>query len=196
MSDTGFQPTIAVSAFQPLPFAVSPSGWTAVLATPATIPEKEDDVADAYARGRAEAEGECASLYEARLAEREAEWSRRTNLLSALEEGWRDTLEHRLRDTVLALCSAVLEEAAYDPAALAKRCETAARMLEPAMLGCTAMLHPDDAELLRSIIGPELALHGDPKMARGSFRIETAEGGIEDGPAPWRSRLEEALASC
>ena len=36
----------------------------------------------------------------------------------------------------------------------------------------------------------------DPALERGALRVETQNGGVEDGPAHWRAAIAEALASC
>mgnify|MGYP004552044967 CR=1 FL=1 len=36
----------------------------------------------------------------------------------------------------------------------------------------------------------------DPGVERGGLRIETADGGVEDGPGQWRRILAEAFREC
>ena len=36
----------------------------------------------------------------------------------------------------------------------------------------------------------------DSTLERGSLRVESANGGVEDGPAVWRRAIGEALHQC
>ena len=194
MSEASFRPMNRETGFRPLPFATGHGGWSPAADPPPPADQTDDPVAAAYAQGQADAEAACAADYHSRLSECEADFARRSAMQSVLEDGWRGTLEERLRETVLALCDGVLGELTHDAASLAKRCETAARLLEPELLGCTAMLHPEDLEMLRSILPPELSSQPDPTLERGNFRIEATAGGIEDGLSHWRAKLAAALA--
>jgi len=57
-------------------------------------------------------------------------------------------------------------------------------------------LHPDDITLLGAQLPEGLDVLADPALERGALRIESANGGVEDGPAHWRRAITEALAQC
>jgi flagellar assembly protein FliH len=57
-------------------------------------------------------------------------------------------------------------------------------------------LHPDDINILGDTLPSALRVESDPALSPGTVRIETAQGGVEDGPVQWRQALAEALARC
>ena len=57
-------------------------------------------------------------------------------------------------------------------------------------------LHPDDMALVAPRLAPDWGVEPDPALERGSLRVETASGGVEDGPATWRRAIAEALHQC
>jgi len=103
-------------------------------------------------------------------------------------------LEERLRETVLALCQTVLATLAHDPDALTGRIHKALALLRRAEDERVLRLHPDDHALVSHRLPQGLRFEPDPSMVRGELRIETGEGGIEDGPEQWRRTLQEALS--
>ena len=102
--------------------------------------------------------------------------------------------EERLRETVLALCEAVLATFAHDPDALTARIHKALALLRRAEDERVLRLHPDDYELISHRLPDGLRVEPDPSMVRGELRVETGEGGVEDGPEQWRRVLQEALS--
>jgi flagellar assembly protein FliH len=54
-------------------------------------------------------------------------------------------------------------------------------------------LHPDDLMLVADRLSDSIRVEPDPAMTRGQLLVETAEGGLEDGPDQWRRALSEAL---
>ena len=57
-------------------------------------------------------------------------------------------------------------------------------------------LNPSDHALVMPLIDPALTLVPDPTIERGGLRIDTEDGGVEDGPAQWRQAIAEALGQC
>lgn len=175
-------------------FAADPRFALGGMAAPPVIPEDPVECAhaDGYAAGYAEAEAAGA----AQLAE--ALNARGTLDLAVirhnaeLEEHWR----RRLETTVELLCNAALAPLAIDPAILASRVAQAAAMLSRADDHRLLRLHPSDLALVQDTLPEGLAVEADPALLRGTIRIETAQGGVEDGPETWRAALVEALAQC
>ena len=58
------------------------------------------------------------------------------------------------------------------------------------------LLNPDDVLLVEARLPQGLEIEADPSVERGALRIETADGGIEDGPSQWRRILAEAFREC
>jgi flagellar assembly protein FliH len=57
-------------------------------------------------------------------------------------------------------------------------------------------LHPDDFALIGKALPDELEVRSDPALERGALRLESVNGGVEDGPAHWRRAIAEAIAQC
>jgi flagellar assembly protein FliH len=103
-------------------------------------------------------------------------------------------LEERLRETVLALCEHTLAPLATDLDALTARISRALTALRRSEDERLLRLHPDDLALLANRLPAGVKVEVDPSLARGELRVETADGGLEDGPEQWRRALAEALA--
>jgi len=102
-------------------------------------------------------------------------------------------LEQRLRETVLALCEHTLAPMTTDPDALTMRISKALSLLRRSEDQRVVRLHPDDLALIAERLPDTTKVDPDPTLARGELRIETVEGGLEDGPEQWRRILSEAL---
>jgi flagellar assembly protein FliH len=113
-----------------------------------------------------------------------------------LDDELQEELRLRLRDTVAALCEAALAPLALDEGALTRRIERAVSMMQRADDERIVRLHPDDVGLLSPQMTMEWQIVPDSSLERGSLRIESASGGIEDGPAVWRRAIAEALKQC
>ena len=49
---------------------------------------------------------------------------------------------------------------------------------------------------MKDHVSDSLDLRADASVERGGLRVETEDGGVEDGPEQWRRAIEEALGSC
>ena len=94
--------------------------------------------------------------------------------------------------TVLRLVEQIVGKVSVDPELLAKRVEAVAAFIEEEQGRNQLRVHPEDIALLA---GHEfgIALTPDTAIARGSVRLETSEGWIEDGPDVQLSRLKAML---
>ena len=108
--------------------------------------------------------------------------------------------ERQLRDRMLATVHALCEEAvlplALDSEGLARRVEAAAAMLQRKHDQRIVHLHPEDVELVKASVPASLELVADGSVERGGLRVETDDGGVEDGPQQWRRALAEAFDTC
>jgi flagellar assembly protein FliH len=159
-------------------------------------PEPEDPLAMAYAAG-----------YTAGAAEAQARADERARAESVAREGLElsfarldkelgEELRQRLRDTVAALCEAAIAPLALDEAALMRRIERAVSLLMRADDERLIRLHPDDVALLSPRFAADWQVVPDRTLERGALRVETANGGVEDGPELWRRAIAEALHQC
>lgn len=152
-----------------------------------------DPVAQAYARGYAEGVQAGAAAAQAQAAADDAARHRIETVLAQMDAAEADAFAQRLKHTVLALCHAVLADAALVPEALARRVETAAAMFNRASDDRLIRLHPEDLALIHARLPSAWHCEPDPALERGTVRIETSGGGVEDGPSQWRAALDEAL---
>ena len=155
-----------------------------------------DPLEEGFARGLAEGEELAGEAYRGQLAEVQERFAGVERGLAelAIQEG--DVLRARLTEMVAALCEDTLRPLALDRDALVARVERAAAMLTRAQDQRVVRLHPDDCELLRPVVGDRLVLEPDASLVRGALRIETEDGGIEDGPEIWARAIREALGLC
>ena len=188
---TSFRPDARFGAFtappvEP-PLAEPPSG---------SEPELHDPISEAFAQGFAE--GHRQASYDAeRRAEIDAQASVGIALAFArIDDELEEELRLRLRDTVIALCEAAIAPLALDADALARRVGVAVAMFARADDERVIHLHPDDLNLVASRFLAEWPVTPDASLERGTVRIETASGGVEDGPATWRRAIAEALDQC
>src|SRR5690606_14494664 len=163
---------------------------------PAEAAPRPDPLTEAYERGYRE--GAAMAAEEARRAEQEREAAPVEIELAfgQLDEEDAARLCDRLRQTVLALCEAAVLPLAIDAEGLAARIERAVSMLQRAQDERVVRLHPDDLALVRDRLPASLKTEPDPGVERGGLRIDTADGGVEDGPSHWRRYLAEAFREC
>lgn len=155
-----------------------------------------DPLTDAYECGYRE--GAAMAAEEARRDEEERDAARHAieRAFGRLDEGDAARLRDRLRQTVLALCESAVLPLALDAEGLAARVERAVSMLRRAQDERVVRLHPEDLALVGDRLPGSLKVDPDPSVERGGLRIETADGGIEDGPSHWRRYLAEAFREC
>lgn len=156
----------------------------------------DDPVATAYTQGYLA--GITAAEDEANERARIEAISRELLTLSfaRLDHDLQEELRLRLRDTVAALCEGAIAPLALDADALVRRIEVAVSMLARADDERVIRLHPEDIKLIAPQVAADWQIQADPALERGSIRVESANGGIEDGPAVWRRAIAEALHQC
>jgi len=113
-----------------------------------------------------------------------------------LDAALAEDLRRKLHETVVALSEAALSPLALDAGALARRVEAAVAMFVRADDERVIRLHPDDLTLVAGKLPANWQFVPDPALDRGALRVETASGGIEDGPQQWREAITEALRLC
>jgi flagellar assembly protein FliH len=70
------------------------------------------------------------------------------------------------------------------------------RRCSPAPKTRVIRLHPEDLALIGHHLPEDWHCEPDSTLERGAVRVDGAMGGVEDGPAQWRSALDEALRQC
>jgi flagellar assembly protein FliH len=85
---------------------------------------------------------------------------------------------------------------AIDPVGLAARIEAAVGLLRRSQDERRVLLNPEDLALVQARLPDGLVVEPDASVERGALRIETTDGGIEDGPSQWRRILAEAFREC
>lgn len=176
------------------PAAPEPNQWPeAPAAEEETAPDPlVDAFNNGFAVGYEQARQEAAEREAADAAAHQGLSLAFARLDAVLEE----ELRLRLRDTVAALCEAAIAPLALDPDALMRRVERAVSMLARADDERIIRLHPEDLKLVSPGLSQEWEVEPDPRLERGTIRIESANGGVEDGPATWRLAISEALHQC
>jgi len=97
-----------------------------------------------------------------------------------------------LSETVERLVRQIMGTVEIDRDTLIQRCERAAELIGDEAGPMRLRLHPEDLELLAD--APiDTPLVGDSSLLRGTIRLETDEGWIEDGPEARLERLRAAL---
>ncbi|MGN6356243.1 MAG: FliH/SctL family protein [Novosphingobium sp.] len=155
-----------------------------------------DPLASAYAEGYAAGAAQAAAEAEAREMIDEAARRHFAFSFSKLDADLAEALRDKMHQTVTALCESVLHPLALDAGALARRVETAVAMFVRADDERVIRLHPDDLTLVAGKLPPDWTFVPDAALERGALRVETATGGIEDGPIQWRAAITEALRLC
>lgn len=165
-------------------------------AGPGEAAASADPIAQAWADGHTAGFSEAQS---AALANAEAEAAARGRIeltLVRLDAKLTEQLRQRLLATVEALCEAAIAPIALDEGALAARVARATAMLARADDEKVLRLHPEDLKLIGRQLPEGLEVQEDAALERGALRIETANGGIEDGPANWCHAIKAALTQC
>lgn len=177
-------------------FSRDPRYASANAPMPTPADEVEDPIATAFAEGFAAGSNEAmdaaeAAAYAAAEAREKIDFS-----FARLDANLAEQLRDKLLETVTALCESVLHPMALDADALARRVETAVAMFIRADDERVIRLHPDDLTLLAGKLPETWQFVPDVALERGALRVETASGGVEDGPAQWRAAITEALRLC
>ncbi|MEL7687996.1 FliH/SctL family protein [Citromicrobium bathyomarinum] len=159
-------------------------------------PGKADPLADAFARGREEGRAEAMAEAAAQRAEEDSAREAISLAFARFDEDSARQLRERLQETVRALCEDAVLPLALDIEGLARRVEAAAALLQRKTDERVIHLNPSDHALVMPLIDPALTLVPDPTIERGGLRIDTEDGGVEDGPAQWRQAIAEALGQC
>ena len=97
---------------------------------------------------------------------------------------------------MIALCEDAVLPLALDTEGLARRVEAAAALLQRKTDERVIRIHPTDLALVQPLVDSALTLLPDPSIERGGLRIDTEDGGVEDGPGQWRQAIAEALSQC
>jgi len=155
-----------------------------------------DPIAEALTQGYAAGAEATRAEFAARHAADETARERLALAFTRIDAALEEELRLRLRDTVVALCEAVVAPLSLDVELLARRVATAAAMLARADDERVIRLHPDDLALVAPRLAAEWTVQDDPTLERGTVRVEGAAGGVEDGPATWRRAIAEALHAC
>ncbi len=77
-----------------------------------------------------------------------------------------------------------------------RRIDKAVSMLARADDDRVIRLHPDDLALIGPRLAAEWDVQADPALERGALRVESGNGGVEDGPEQWRRAIAEAFHQC
>lgn len=157
---------------------------------------EHDPVAEAYRRGRIEGRAEAEAIAEERERERCARLEAIELAFARFDAASAADLRERLRQTVHSLCEEAVLPLALDGDGLAARIEKATSMLQRAQDERRVLLNPEDLALVEGRLPADLVVLPDPSVERGALRIETEDGGIEDGPSQWRRILAEAFGEC
>jgi flagellar assembly protein FliH len=158
--------------------------------------EAEDAAEKAYRAGYEDGQVSARADFEAQLKAERAERSAIELAFARFDADSARALRDRMLATVRALCEEAVLPLALDAEGLARRVEAAAAMLQRKQDQRIIHIHPDDLELVRDNLSQNLELVPDGSVERGGLRVETDDGGVEDGPQQWRRALAEIFDTC
>jgi flagellar assembly protein FliH len=171
------------------------TGWTAARAQTADRLDAEPEIDPVEQASR---DGFVAGFQEGERVTREAmeaDDAARIHLAEAIEQlagAGSGALSAMLSHAVLRLVTQVVGEVAVDEAKLAERCAAIAACIDPDDSRAVLEVNPDDLPLIdASAIG--VTLTASPAIPRGSVRLATADGWIEDGPDVRLARLKALM---
>lgn len=150
---------------------------------------------EAFSRGFDEGRAAATSEAEAREACESAARAKLGDTLTRIGIDDERRLSDRLRAIALALCTETLAPLALDEDALRRRIDACLGLVRDSD-GRVLYLHPDDIAFVGDDLRNTIAVKPDGTLERGEVRIETPDGGIEDGPETWRKAIAEALQAC
>ncbi len=158
--------------------------------------EPEDAAKQAYRAGYEDGQLSSQADFEARLVAERAARGAIELAFARFDAESQHLLRERLLTTVQILCEEAILPLTLDTDGLVRRVEAAAAMLQRKHDRRIVHLHPADLDLVREHVRPELELVPDGSVERGGLRVETEDGGVEDGPLHWRRALAEAFETC
>ena len=160
-------------------------------------PVETEDVAEkAYRAGYEDGQLSARADFDAQLTAERAARSAIALAFARFDAASERQLRDRLLATVHALCEEAVLPLALDSEGLARRVEAAAAMLQRKHDQRIVHIHPEDLELVKASVPASLELVADGSVERGGLRVETDDGGVEDGPQQWRRALAEIFDSC
>ena len=163
----------------------------------AAAPIDPEDAADqAYRAGYEDGQLSAQADFEARLAAERAARGAIELAFARFDAESQRLLRERMLTTVQTLCEEAILPLTLDTDGLVRRVEAAAAMLQRKHDRRIVHLNPADLDLVRENVPPELELVPDGSVERGGLRVETEDGGVEDGPEHWRRALAEAFKTC
>lgn len=177
-------------------------GPAAEVPPPEPEPESElvedlsDPVLEAYREGHADGFRQAMEQVAAAAEVDDAVRTRLSLSFERLDALLEEELRMRLSETVAALCEAAIAPLAIDEAALLRRIGAAVSMLARADDERVIRLHPEDIAMLAPKFAQDWHVQPDPQLERGTIRVESTMGGVEDGPTTWRLAIAEALQQC
>ncbi|MBO6527438.1 FliH/SctL family protein [Erythrobacter sp.] len=158
--------------------------------------EVEDAAEKAYRAGYEDGQVSARADFEAQLQAERAGRSAIELAFARFDAESERLLRDRMLSTVQALCEEAVLPLALDAEGLARRVEAAAAMLQRKHDRRIIHIHPEDLELVRDNVTGDLELVADGSVERGGLRVETDDGGVEDGPQQWRRALAEIFDTC
>ncbi|RVT43337.1 FliH/SctL family protein [Sphingobium algorifonticola] len=155
-------------------------------------PVQEDPIEqariDAFTMGFEEG---CRVTQESIVADQDA-CARLADALEQLAPASAGTLSTVLSAAVIRLVSQIVGEVAIDEALLLERCQAVAAFIEDSDTRHALHVNAEDLPFIEAVqIGVPVV--ADPTLRRGSVRLDTADGWIEDGPDVRLSRLKAML---
>lgn len=155
-------------------------------------PGRLHDAADLQAAAFAQGFEEGRRAVEEMIADERASLVRLAASLEVLKPQPSLALAMLLSETVERLVRQIMGTVTIDRDTLIERAQKAAELISEEAGPMRMRLHPDDLELLAD--APiDTPLVGDHHLPRGTIRLETDEGWIEDGPEARLERLRAAL---
>jgi flagellar assembly protein FliH len=97
-----------------------------------------------------------------------------------------------LSQAVVRLVAQIVGEVPIDEAVLKMRCAAVAACMDGDEARALLEVHPDDLHLLEEE-GLGVTLAANPSLPRGSVRLATSDGWVEDGPDVRLARLKALL---
>ena len=173
------------------------SRYTRQEAASAPPADNQPDAAErAYSAGYEDGQISARADFDAQLAAERASRAAIELAFARFDADSARQLRDRLIATVHALCEDAVLPFALDAEGLARRVDAAAAMFQRKHDQRVIRIHPEDLELVQGNVAGDLELVADASVERGGLRVETEDGGVEDGPEQWRRALAEIFDTC